>query len=387
MQEGRFKETEMRCMNRIGVFFIIWIFGGLVLPFLVAAETTTGLEASIVIHFGSGKSIIGAADKARLRRFFEKYETGPRSRLFIVGYTDSMGSERRNYQLSRDRAAEIRREIVRAFGLDAAVVMAMGKGEENPIGDNRSVSGRASNRRAEIFLVNSKVRKLARVYGPKDPYLSDIETLIQESQTLIKQRRISEAVRVLKKARGLGGDHYADWHAAYGMAGFYAHAPEAKVRGHLAVAIQLDPHNDMAREYLGRITARQNVARGKITEQMGLAADNAIIISFFSQQYEYLRLFNVEPLVHRKLDGRPVDAWECVNARGAPVIYYFDHSQVYDWAFAKRSGIKMSTTSQAGALEHFAGKDAVAVSKAIALPEETVSDPTKSGVWESKIFN
>lgn len=384
MKEGRFKGTGMRCMNRIGVFFIIWIFGWLVFPYSVAAETTTGLEASIVIHFGSGKSIFRTVDKARLRRFFEKYETGPRSRIFVVGHTDSVGSERRNYQLSRDRAIAIRREIVRAFGLDAAVVMAMGKGEENPIGDNRSVSGRAANRRAEIYLVNTKVRKPARVYGPEDPYLSDIETLIQKAQTLIKQRRIGEAVSVLKKARGLGGDHYADWHAAYGIAGFYAHAPEAKVRGHLATAIQLDPHNDMAREYLGRITARQNVARGRITEEMGLTADNAISISFFSQQYEYLRLFNVEPLVHRKLDGRPVDAWECVNAQGAPVVYFFDHSRVYDWAFAKRSGRKRSTTPQAGAFEPFAGKDAAPVSKAIAPPEETVSNHSKSGVWESK---
>ena len=48
-----------------------------------------------------------------------------------------------------------------------------------------------------------------------------------------------------------------------------------------------------------------------------------------------MRLFEVEPLSHRKMATRPVDIWHCVDGRGAPVVYYFNLSQAYDWAFAR----------------------------------------------------
>lgn len=372
-------------MNRFRVFLIIGLLIGVVFPFPIAAQETAKLEASVIIHFGSGKTSFDAGDKARLRQFFQKYETGPKSRIFVVGYTDSVGDKGHNYKLSRKRAQAIRRQIISAFGLDATVVMAVGKGEENPVGDNRRASGRASNRRAEIYLVNTKIRKPARVYGTKDPYLADIETLIKEAQALTRQRRLGEAMKILKKARGLGGDHYSDWHAVYGIAGFYANAPDAEINAHLATALQLDPYNYTAREYLGRITARQKVAGGEVTEEMGLSVENAISVTSVAQQHEYLRLFNVDPLVHRQLDGQPVDIWECANAQGVQVVYYFNHSHVYEWAFADRTAGEAAQVSQAKSFKLPQASDAVAVVKTESAKAQTVQDDPKK-IWESKIF-
>lgn len=342
-------------------------------------------KASIVIHFKSGKAALGAGNKARLRQFLEQYETGPHSRVFIVGYTDAIGDRNRNYRLSRDRAQAIRREIIKDFGLDATVVMALGKGEESPVADNGSAAGRAANRRAEIYLANTRIRKPKRVYGPGDPFMKEIETLVGEARALIKRRQLGQAVKVLKKARGLGGDHYAGWHAAYGIAGFYANAPMAQTHAHLSTALQLDPHNDIAREYLSRVTARQNVAGGAVTRDMGDTAENAIPVTAVVQQHEYLRLFKVIPVGHREVDGLAVDAWECLDEQGVPVTYYFDHSQVYGWAFAKPPVDAKRGAASARPLKPQARKAALPVSPTVERPDRSTSDqPDK--VWGSKVF-
>lgn len=373
-------------MHRFGVILIVWLVGWCFCPHLVSAEKATDAGAAITIRFDSGKAVLNADGKDRLSEFLSKYEIGPESRVFIVGYTDSVGDKALNYRLSRDRAQAIRRQVLSGYGLDATVVMAMGKGEASPVADNRSVSGRAANRRVEIYLVNARGRKPNRVCGPTDPYLKDIQALVQEAQALIKQRQLGEAIRILKKARGLGGDHYADWHAAYGIAGFYANAPVAEIHAHFATALQLDPYNDIARDYLSRVTARQNVDRGRVNRHMGQTAEDAIPVTAVVQQHEYLRLFKVMPVAHREVDGLPVDGWECLDEQGQPVTYYFDHSKVYGWVFAEPSA-----TGETGAapkhrpLKPVAHEAALSVSPPAATPVQSGSAKPK-GVWNSKVF-
>jgi len=302
-----------------------------------------------------------------------------------VGYTDTVGDKNSNYRLSRNRAKAIQREIISSFGLDASIVMAMGKGEENPVGDNRRAAGRASNRRAEIYLANTRVRKPNRVYGPGDPYLDQIQTLVGEAQTLIKRRELGEAVRVLKKARGLGGDHYSDWHATYGIAGFYANAPVAETNAHLSTALQIDPYNYLAREYRSRLTARRNVARGAIGRHMGDSPENAIPVSAVVQQHEYLRLFDVTPIAHRKVETLPVDAWECLDENGVPVTYFFDYSRVYGWAFNTPSPITSEKTGSKPSGKPIVLGPAPKVSKEKESQVSSVSEDPKR-IWGSKVF-
>lgn len=375
---------EFKDMNR---FKAIWvgIIVCLISICLPAVESTAGQPASLVLHFGSGKAFLGTDDKAKLKRFFQKYEMKPESRVFIVGYADAVGDKHQNDRLSRKRAQAIRREIISAFGFDATVVMAMGKGEEHPVADNRHASGRASNRRAEIYLANTELRKPKRIYGPGDPYLEQIQALVEEAQTLVKQRRLGEAVQILKKARGLGGDHYADWHATYAIAGFYAQASSAEMRAHLATALKMDPYNFIAREYLSRIDARERVARGEVTREMGLTAESAIGVTAVAQQYEYLRLFQVEPRAHRELEGRPIDVWECVTAQGDPVVYFFDYSRIYDWAFSKRTDGRRPNGGNLKKLVFQEKKEVSPVSKVASPPSAALLDnPGK--VWESRVF-
>lgn len=69
----------------------------------------------------------------------------------INGHTDSTGSQEYNQLLSEQRAAEVARIILQE-GIVVERVAAAGYGESQPIADNSTVEGRASNRRVEITL-------------------------------------------------------------------------------------------------------------------------------------------------------------------------------------------------------------------------------------------
>jgi hypothetical protein len=315
----------------------ILIIGALLLALLAAPAFGAVPGPSVVVHFDNGKAYLNDTDKDKLHRLFKAYDVRKSGRVFVLGYTDSRGNRQYNYSLSRKRAKSVRREIIDSFGIDATIVMALGKGPENPIADNAKADGRARNRRAEVYLANVAPRKPKRIYGPNDPHLSKINDHIKAADDLIRRRQFNDALHRLKQAHALGGDHYADWHTAMGIAGFYADVPAESVKAHLATALGLDPYHYKAREFLSRIEARQLVAAGKITPKMGRSVKDAIAVTTAVQEYEFLHLFGMQPLSHRKLDHRAVVAWECENPKGKRITYYFDHSQTFTWAFAQAS--------------------------------------------------
>ena len=75
----------------------------------------------------------------------------PNVRVTIVGHTDSTGSDAINDPLSRERAAAVR-DYLSARGVAPSRVSVTGRGSHEPVASNDSESGRAANRRVEIFL-------------------------------------------------------------------------------------------------------------------------------------------------------------------------------------------------------------------------------------------
>jgi outer membrane protein OmpA-like peptidoglycan-associated protein len=73
-------------------------------------------------------------------------------RVRIEGHTDELGSRQYNIELSKKRADVVRSYLVRR-GVDGARVETVGFGQEKPMADNRTESGRAQNRRVEFILV------------------------------------------------------------------------------------------------------------------------------------------------------------------------------------------------------------------------------------------
>ncbi|MEA3122724.1 MAG: type secretion system protein ImpK [Paraburkholderia sp.] len=74
-------------------------------------------------------------------------------KVTVLGYTDSApirsGRFASNESLSAERATRVL-QMLQAAGVPASHLEAIGKGDANPLGDNRTAQGRAQNRRVEI---------------------------------------------------------------------------------------------------------------------------------------------------------------------------------------------------------------------------------------------
>jgi OOP family OmpA-OmpF porin len=67
----------------------------------------------------------------------------------VVGYTDSVGTEEYNQELSVRRANAVKDYMV-SEGIDPGIIDVKGMGEADPVASNATAEGRAENRRVEI---------------------------------------------------------------------------------------------------------------------------------------------------------------------------------------------------------------------------------------------
>ncbi len=82
----------------------------------------------------------------QLSDIIKKY---PEDYVIVAGYTDEVGSAAHNQQLSEQRAKTVRLAMI-SKGVPAQSAEAVGMGESNPVGDNKTEAGRAKNRRVEL---------------------------------------------------------------------------------------------------------------------------------------------------------------------------------------------------------------------------------------------
>lgn len=77
--------------------------------------------------------------------------------LSVFGYTDDVGTQEYNQQLSTRRAKAVQDYLVKA-GIDASLINSKGYGKTSPLVNGTSADDRAKNRRVEIALTDSRVR-------------------------------------------------------------------------------------------------------------------------------------------------------------------------------------------------------------------------------------
>jgi OmpA-OmpF porin, OOP family len=86
---------------------------------------------------------------ARVGDFMKKY---PTTTAVIEGYTDEVGSDEYNMQLSQRRAEGVVKNLVDKFAIDPSRLSAKGYGKTRPVTDNASDAGRQKNRRIDAII-------------------------------------------------------------------------------------------------------------------------------------------------------------------------------------------------------------------------------------------
>jgi len=101
------------------------------------------------IQFESGKDIIKSSSYDILHNVATIMKDNPSYKLKIDGHTDSQGDDAKNMQLSKDRAAAVKKYLIED-GVDGSRLSAFGYGETVPKATNDTAAGRAENRRVEF---------------------------------------------------------------------------------------------------------------------------------------------------------------------------------------------------------------------------------------------
>lgn len=115
-----------------------------------ARGTVLTLDGAVL--FQSGKSSLAPTVRGNLNSVADALKTlDPGQTVVVEGHTDSVGSDENNQKLSQQRAEAVRDYLVER-GVRAEQIRAEGRGESNPIAENDTAEGRATNRRVELVI-------------------------------------------------------------------------------------------------------------------------------------------------------------------------------------------------------------------------------------------
>ena len=116
-----------------------------------ASKVTYAADA----FFDFDKSVLKPEGKAKLDDLVGKVKGVNLEVIIAVGHTDSIGTVEYNQKLSVRRAEAVKAYLV-SKGIEKNRVYTEGKGEKQPVADNRTAEGRAKNRRVEIEVVGTR---------------------------------------------------------------------------------------------------------------------------------------------------------------------------------------------------------------------------------------
>lgn len=127
-----------------------------VVPVPPPAATKVTYAADAFFDFD--KSVIKPAGKEKLDDLIGKIKDINLEVIIAVGHTDSVGSDSYNQKLSVRRSEAVKAYLV-SKGIEKNRVYTEGKGEKQPVADNKTAEGRAKNRRVEIEVVGTRANK------------------------------------------------------------------------------------------------------------------------------------------------------------------------------------------------------------------------------------
>jgi OOP family OmpA-OmpF porin len=120
-------------------------------PANAAAKVTLNADAL----FDFDKSALKPAAITSLNSLAGKVKSLTLEVIVAVGHTDSVGTDAYNQKLSIRRAEAVKKHLV-SQGIEAKRIYVEGKGESQPVADNKTADGRAKNRRVQIEAIGTR---------------------------------------------------------------------------------------------------------------------------------------------------------------------------------------------------------------------------------------
>jgi OOP family OmpA-OmpF porin len=118
---------------------------------VAAAKVTYAADAL----FDFDKAVLKPEGKAKLDDLVKKVKGINLEVVIAVGHTDAVGTDAYNQKLSVKRSEAVKAYLVSA-GIEKNRVYTEGKGETQPVADNKTKEGRTKNRRVEIEVVGTR---------------------------------------------------------------------------------------------------------------------------------------------------------------------------------------------------------------------------------------
>jgi OOP family OmpA-OmpF porin len=105
--------------------------------------------------FDFDKAVLKPEGKAKLDDLVGKVKGVNLEVIIAVGHADAVGADAYNQKLSVKRSEAVKAYLV-SKGIEKNRVYTEGKGEAQPVADNKTTEGRAKNRRVEIEVVGTR---------------------------------------------------------------------------------------------------------------------------------------------------------------------------------------------------------------------------------------
>ena len=109
-----------------------------------------GKFSTTAILFDVNSSTIKPESSGVLNEISKAIKEHAGFKVKVIGHTDSDGSDATNLALSQKRAESVKQALVKDYGIDESQITTDGKGESNPVADNKTKEGKAANRRVEF---------------------------------------------------------------------------------------------------------------------------------------------------------------------------------------------------------------------------------------------
>lgn len=130
------------------------------------SQTERGVEIRIqeMLLFDTGKSTLKPISAKLLDKTASIINDKTKKDVAIEGHTDNVGTKQLNMKLSAERAEAVKNALI-ARGVDEKRMKVAGFDFQKPIADNKTKSGRAKNRRVEIYLLDEQIEKMGNGEG------------------------------------------------------------------------------------------------------------------------------------------------------------------------------------------------------------------------------